>query len=90
MGAIVVHLIRKVAEGDFGAFPKAAYWKAAGLKTWTGLGLSVGWYALTKASEVGLCADCSAWAAYILPVGLALVSVGLVDAGFRAQPPYKG
>lgn len=90
MGAILIHLIRKVAEGDFGAVPKAIYWKLAGIKTWTGLLLSIAWFGLTKASEAGLCADCSAWAGYVLAVGAFLVWAGLVDAGFRARPPERG
>lgn len=90
MGAILVHLIRKVAEGDFGAVPKAIYWRCAGLKTWSGVVLALVWYALTQASAAGLCADCSAWAGYVLSASLLLVSVGLVDAGFRARPPVQG
>lgn len=90
MGAILVHLIRKVAEGDFGEPAKAAYWKLAGIKTWSGVVLGVAWYGLTQASAAGVCADCSTWAGYVLASSLFLVSVGLVDAGFRARPPVQG
>ncbi len=89
MGALLIHLIRKIAEGDFGEAPKIVYWKLAGVKTWTGLLLGIAWFGLTKAAEAGLCADCSAWSGYVLTASLFLVSVGLVDAGFRARPPAQ-
>lgn len=90
MGALLVHLIRKVAEGDFGEKPKWLYWKLAGIKTWSGLVVGIAWFGLTQAGASGLCASCDAFAGYILSASAFLISVGLLDAAFRAQPPYKG
>jgi len=89
MGALLAHLVRKVAEGDFGQWPKVVYWKLAGWKTWIGLGLAVLWFSLTQAGAAGVCAQCDGYAASVLAASVFMVSVGLGDAFIRARPPYK-
>ena len=85
--SVLLHLVWKVAEGDFGEGPKRAYWWLAGKKTWTGIALGVAWYALSDAGQRGLCAPCASYAEWLLYLSGILVSTGLLDKALRSAAP---
>lgn len=84
---IIAMLIRKVAEGDFGAKPAAVYWFLAGKKTYLGVALASLAFALSRAGEAGVCGECEAWVKTLGGVAAFLISIGLVDGAVRTYPP---
>lgn len=94
MGAILARLVKKVAEGDFGATPAKVYWWLAGKKTWTALVLATVAGGLFLASQLGLCGPCYDYGTYIASASVVLGSWGLFDGAVRIQapepPPFIG
>jgi hypothetical protein len=89
MGAILAHLVKKLAEGDFGAGPAKAYWWLAGKKTLTGtIGVAAAG-ALWALGEAGLCDPCGGYVLQLGAVSLLLMQIGLWDAAIRIEPPAR-
>lgn len=89
LSKILVVLVRKLAEGDFGKGPAKVYWALAGIKTYTALILGIGAFGLTLASNLHLCAACGDYASIIAKIAGGLLAIGLFDGAVRIEPPFK-
>lgn len=93
MSKILAVLFSKLAEGDFGAKPKAAYWWLAGKKTWIGALFGAAWAALDRLDAGGVCAaqgwDCAGWSTTLGGIAAFMLSWGLYDGALRSPVPYK-
>ena len=87
VGKILPAIFKAAAEGKLGEPVKAAYWKAAGLKTITGAALWLACDGLEIFAQTGSCPDCLVWLGYARSVAAFLVVVGLADAAVREVPP---
>ena len=88
MSKIIGIVIRKAAEGDFGALPKSIYWGLAGKKTLIGTVLLAAWGAVSYFSPEQ-CASCATWAEYLKWFAGFGISIGILDATLRLEPPQK-
>jgi len=100
LSGLLAKLLKDVGEGKYGEGPKKFYWGMAGKKTWTGVGI-VALYGLGQVAvnALGTCVpECGSPEAlaqlenvlgYFPPAVAVLVTVGLVDAGVRIDPPKK-
>jgi hypothetical protein len=86
---ILALLVSKLAEGDFGTTASKVYWKLAGLKTYTAIAFGAVGYALTRASDAGICEPCGELAAGLMTFAGFLLTIGLYDGAIRSQPPTK-
>lgn len=89
MGAILAKLVKALAEGKFGAGPAKAYWFLAGKKTVTGVALGTAYVGLHLSAGAGLCDACAAYGHQLAVASVTLVSIGLLDAAVREEPPVK-
>lgn len=83
-------LLRACADGDLGPQAKAAYWFLAGKKTYIGIALGVGAFALEKL--VAAPPDYT-WEkpalAVLYTLGAIFAGAGLIDEPLRQEPPQK-
>lgn len=89
MGKILAVLVKKLAEGDFGAGPAKVYWALAGIKTYTAIAFAAAGLVLSQLSQHGLCAACDGYVASLLTVAGFLATIGLFDGAVRIEPPQK-
>jgi hypothetical protein len=89
MGAIAAKLIKAVAEGRFGKPIARVYWFLAGKKTVLGIVAGTAYTGLRLAHEINGCLSCGDWAHMLAVASVTLVSVGLLDAAVREDPPQK-
>lgn len=89
MSTILTKLVKALAEGKFGAGPAKAYWWLAGRKTYTGIALGAAYFVLHGGAAAGVCEPCGGYAHGLAVASITLVSVGLLDAAIREEPPVK-
>ena len=89
MSKILAVMVKKLAEGDFGAGPAKAYWWLAGKKTWLALVIGVAAFALNEASGRGLCDPCQDYVTTLGTVAGVLAAAGLYDGALRTPAPQK-
>ncbi len=87
MGKFLAGLVKDIADGKYGAKPKALYWWAAGRKTNTAMILAGAAAALYALSGTGQCAECGKYAEWIVWAAGILGTVGLYDSAVRIEPP---
>lgn len=93
LSKILAAFVTKLAEGDFGEWPKKLYWRCAGAKTNIGFAFGAAWAFLEYGTQSGFCAsrgwDCTALANTLGAIAAVLVPIGLFDGALRSKAPNK-
>ena len=97
MGKILVTLLTKAAEGDFGPGVAKVYWALAGRKTLIGAALAFAAGAIQAGISSGMCSqfalDCGGWELIVRDAtayaAAFFLLVGQVDGAARARPPVR-
>lgn len=87
--AILVSIVKGIAEGKFGEKPKAIYWALEGYKTLIAFVFATLTFALEYAVSSGLWPDAAPAIPVLYGISAFLLAVGLYDGAVRAEPPSK-